>query len=78
MNLIGIEIYNYKNIKELKMDFKVNKANSDLNVNLGMYKRILKDKYVLPYAAVLMGRNAIGKTTVLNKQGQINSTLSRD
>jgi len=78
MNLIGIEIYNFKTIKELKMDFRINKAYSDSNVKLGIYKRILKEKNVLPYATVLMGRNAIGKTSILNAISLVDFLLNKD
>ena len=65
MILTKIKIINYKSIKNLELDLRSNNNGSKDEILLGTFKSVNDDKYIVPAYISLFGRNAIGKTSVL-------------
>ena len=65
IKLIGITINNFKSINTLEIDLRANKNNLDKELFRGEFVLTNDSKYGLPFASYVLGRNSIGKTTVL-------------
>jgi len=80
MILTKIKIKNYKSIKNLELDLRSNNNGSKDEILLGTFKSVNNDKFIVPGYISLFGRNAIGKTSILEAISfvfdSLNGTLS--
>ena len=66
MKIKYIEIKNFKVFKNTKIDFTSNKNEAKKEIELD-FVSLTKDKnYVIPYLNYIIGRNSIGKTTIID------------
>lgn len=65
INIKGIKIENFRSIKEVEIDFFNNTNGIEEDLKLGRFKLTDDGKHAIANHYAIMGRNSIGKTTIL-------------
>ena len=66
MKIKSITIKNFKAFDNITIDFTSNKNGSEKDIELDLVALTKDKKNVIPYIVVIMGRNSIGKSTLLD------------
>ena len=66
MKIEYVEIKNFKAFDDFKINFRSNKNGAEKEVELDLMKFTKDNKYVIPYLNFIVGRNSIGKTTIID------------
>ena len=65
MKIKYIKIKNFKVFKDTKIDFTSNKNEAEKEIELDFVSLTKDNNHVIPYLNYIVGRNSIGKTTIL-------------
>ena len=66
MFITKIKIENFRSIKEIVLDFKSNIHQSQDDIDFRAFRKTTDGKHIIPPFIAIMGRNSIGKTTILD------------
>ncbi len=66
MKIKYIEIKNFKVFKNTKIDFTSNKNEAEKEIELDFVSLTKDNNHVIPYLNYIIGRNSIGKTTIID------------